>query len=135
MNESIVARCTRARFEWRSRSRIPTNMKPLLLSTLLFVLVGCGSSAESTGISASDIACPTGSTLTYASFAKDLVSSKCLACHNGKESPNLSTQSALAANKNHILSEAVYSTAMPQGNDMTHDERLKLGQWLSCGAP
>lgn len=98
------------------------------------VMLGC-SGSESTGISESDIACPTGSTLTYASFAKELVASKCLGCHSGGNSPNLSTQAALVANKSRILSEAVYSDKMPQGGDMTTDERKKLGQWLSCGGP
>lgn len=105
---------------------------PRIVIAVLFLL-GCGSS--STGITESDIACPTNNTLTYASFAKDLVSTKCLVCHNGPRSPNLSTQPALRNNKNAILEQAVYSTKMPNEGDMTTDERKKLGQWLMCGAP
>jgi uncharacterized membrane protein len=103
---------------------------------LAVVLFGCNSkSVESTGITAAAITCPTNNTLTYENFAKDLVATKCLSCHSGKERPTLATQALLKSNTNDILQEAVYTTSMPEEGDLTNDERLKLGQWLSCGAP
>lgn len=97
------------------------------------LLVGCGD--KSTGLTNADIACPPGSTLTYANFAKELVASKCLGCHAGARSPNLSTQSALKANQGRVIDQAVLTSNMPNEGDMSDDERKKLGQWLNCGAP
>jgi uncharacterized membrane protein len=103
------------------------------LRFVALALLGCGSS--SSGISESDIACPTNNSLTYANFAKDLVANKCLGCHAGARSPNLSTQASLKANGNRVIDMAVFSTEMPDEGSMSTDERKKLGQWLRCGAP
>ncbi|MGZ3421396.1 MAG: hypothetical protein ACXVEF_17505 [Polyangiales bacterium] len=100
----------------------------------LVALMGCSSQAKSTGITESDIACPTDSTLTYENFAKPLVEGKCLSCHSGNQQPNLSTQGSLVVNKTKILAVAVYTDDMPREGSMTADERTKLGQWISCGA-
>jgi len=103
-------------------------MRILVLGILISA---CTSS--STGITASEITCDT--TLTYANFGQAFLESNCLDCHAGKESPNLSAQAAVQTNANRIISEAVYSTAMPEDKDLANDERILLGQWLQCGAP
>jgi uncharacterized membrane protein len=96
---------------------------------LLFV-AACTDNA--TGIVESDIACD--STLTYANFGQAFITTNCLDCHGGKESPNLSTQSSVQTNTTRILDEAVYSSTMPATGTLTNDERIMLGQWLECGA-
>lgn len=102
--------------------------------TSLFVF-GCSGAASSTGITSADLSCTTDSGITYANTVQQLVSDNCLSCHGGRESPSLTTQAALVANKDRVLQQAVYSTAMPQSGDMAQTDRIKLGQWLSCGAP
>ena len=91
-------------------------------------LVACSDS--STGITEQDIACPSDSTLTYANYGQAAISTWCLSCHS-----NFSTQAKVKASANQIISEAVFSSAMPEDKDMSNDERTKLGQWLRCGAP
>lgn len=109
-------------------------MKLVTLCTILLTaaLAGCSSS---TGISESDIACPTGSTLTYASFGQALIKTNCLSCHDGRQNPSLATQAAVKANAQKIIDEAVFSSNMPEGGSLSHDQRVQLGQWLRCGAP
>jgi uncharacterized membrane protein len=92
-------------------------------------------SASPTGITAQEVACPTDSTLTYASFGESFVRDNCLSCHAGKDSPNLSTQIAIKQNTTRMLDQAVYTDAMPQDSNMALAERQMLGEWLSCGAP
>lgn len=101
----------------------------------LFVLcfVGACTSASSTGIT--EVSCPEGSTLTYASFGSALLADHCLTCHASKERPVLSTQAQIQANRANILQEAVYTTAMPEEADLALAEREMLGEWLACGAP
>lgn len=90
---------------------------------------------DSTGITAADIACPTTQTLTYANFGQAMIQTKCLDCHTTRERPYLDTQARVMANANKIIDEAVYHSAMPEDGSMTNDERIQLGQWLTCGAP
>jgi len=100
-------------------------------SLLLLFVLGCG--AQSTGITEADLTCD--SSLTYANFGEAFISTNCGSCHAGKQNPNLSTQAAVKSNSNDILQEAVYTTAMPDGADLSNEERTMLGQWLTCGAP
>lgn len=95
--------------------------------------LGACTSASSTGIS--EVSCPQGSELTYASFGQAFFMDYCLSCHASKERPTLATQAQIQANSARILQEAVYTTAMPEGADMTLAERQMLGEWLACGAP
>jgi uncharacterized membrane protein len=106
-------------------------MRSLLLLFVVACTTGCG--AQSTGITESDLTCDT--SLTYANFGQAFIETNCGSCHAGKESPNLSTQAAVKSNSARILDEAVYTTAMPQDADLANDERMLLGQWLTCGAP
>jgi uncharacterized membrane protein len=106
-------------------------MRSLLFIVVVACTTACG--AQSTGITESDLTCDT--SLTYASFGQAFIETNCSSCHAGKESPNLSTQAAVKSNSSKILQEAVYTTAMPDGADLSNDERMLLGQWLTCGAP
>ena len=101
------------------------------IPALLFV-TACTSGASSTGIS--ELSCPPGSTLNYANFAQDVISTHCLSCHDNR-SPRLMTQAAVKAESSQILDAAVYTDAMPGSGSMTLDERKLLGEWLVCGAP
>lgn len=103
------------------------------MRSLLFIVVLAGCGAQSTGITESDLTCDT--SLTYANFGQAFIETNCSSCHAGKDSPNLSSQSAVKSNSSRILQEAVYTTAMPDGADLSNDERMLLGQWLTCGAP
>ena len=107
-------------------------MTKLLLCSAL--LAAC-TSATSTGITSSNLSCPSDSTLTYANFGSDFMSTNCLSCHATRDSPHLTTQATIQANASRILDQAVYSTAMPQGGDLSTEERQMLGEWLACGAP
>lgn len=98
----------------------------------LLLVAACTSSASSTGIS--DLSCPADSTLNYSNFAQDVISTRCLSCHDAK-SPHLVTQAEVKAQAAQILDAAVYTDAMPAGGNMTLDERKLLGEWLACGAP
>ncbi|HVV86892.1 MAG TPA: hypothetical protein VHE35_27830 [Kofleriaceae bacterium] len=104
----------------------------LLATVAVAGLAGC---TNSTGITEQQIACPTDSTLTYASFGQQVISDNCLSCHESRERPRLSTQAEVQANANSIIDEAVFSSSMPQDSNMADDVRIQLGQWLRCGAP
>jgi len=98
----------------------------------LLLVAACTSGASSTGIS--QLSCPPDSTLNYANFAQDAISTHCSSCHDNK-SPRLMTQGEIKAQASQILDAAVYTDAMPAGGSMTLDERKLLGEWLVCGAP
>lgn len=100
----------------------------------LLLTVGC-TGAESTGITASTLQCPTDSTLTYETFGESFISDNCLECHASKEKPLLNTQAQVQANASKILEEAVYTTAMPEDGSMTTAQREMLGEWIKCGTP
>lgn len=118
---------------WSSlASSISTLRGSLACLALALGLAACSDS--STGITEQDIACPTDSTLTYANYGQAAITTWCLDCHN-RERPVLSTQAQVKAATSQIISEAVFSSAMPEDKDMSLDERKKLGQWLRCGAP
>lgn len=105
------------------------------MKSLLFVaaLTAACTSASSTGITSSDITCD--QSLSYASFGESFMQTNCLSCHATKDNPRLSTQNEIKANASKILDQAVYTDAMPQDSSMANADRIKLGQWLSCGAP
>jgi hypothetical protein len=102
------------------------------VAAILF-LVGCtSSSGQPTGIS--NLSCPPDSTLTYANFGEDSISTNCLSCHN-RTSPLLTMQAQVQAEASTILEIAVYTDAMPRSANMPLPERELLGEWLACGAP
>lgn len=114
-----------------------------LVAVLAAAACGPGGDAASGSNSAalsSGSSCPTGSTLTYASFGQAFMSSHCTSCHAGRTAPNLSTQAAVQASIAAIDSAAAAGpngthTRMPQGSAVPLADRQKLGEWLACGAP
>lgn len=104
----------------------------LLALSLVALLAACD---DSTGLTATDIACPTPQTLTYANFGAAMIETKCLDCHKTKERPYLDTQVRVQQNATKVIDAAVYHSGMPADGSMTLDERTQLGQWLTCGAP
>jgi len=107
----------------------------MIRALLLAASVVACTSSSSTGISTSDLTCPTDSTLTYDNFGADFVSANCLSCHASSQTPNLATQAAVKTYKSTIIRVAVTSSAMPPGGSVTMEERQLLGEWLTCGAP
>jgi len=84
--------------------------------------------------------CPSDSTLTYENFGQAFIANNCLACHSNRESPTLTTQAAVAANREELdlvaaAGPSSVNTQMPQGGSVTTADRQKLGEWLACGAP
>jgi uncharacterized membrane protein len=101
--------------------------------TAALSLAACTSGGgTSTGIS--EVSCPPESTLTYANFGQDLITSECMSCHSTK-SPKLGTLDLVRSRTSQILEAAVYTDAMPEGAAMSLEQRQLLGEWLACGAP
>ena len=107
-------------------------IRAVLFATLV---IACTSSDTSTGITTADLSCPSDSTLTYQSFGSVFLSENCLSCHASKQTPTLTTQVAVQANKAAIIGAAVTSSAMPRDGSLSTEERQLLGEWLTCGAP
>lgn len=104
----------------------------LLTLALLATVAACD---NSTGITEADIACPPGSTMTYANFGQQVIADNCLDCHTTRERPFLDTQARVQMATESIIHEAVFSSSMPEDGSMTNELRTQLGQWLRCGAP
>lgn len=114
-------------------------------SALVFLLAAaCGPGGGGIGSSSAALSsgseCPTGSTLTYANFGQAFISAHCTSCHSGRTSPNLSSQAAILASISAIDGAAASgpngtNLKMPQGASVPTSERVKLGEWLACGAP
>jgi uncharacterized membrane protein len=118
------------------------------------LLAACSEGNETAGSSgqASGTACPSGSDLTYETFARSFMQSYCTRCHssslansarNGAPSDhNFDTLEGLRATEpEHIDEQAAagpdgVNTAMPPTNPKpTEAERRDLGEWLACGMP
>ena len=92
--------------------------------------------------------CPSGSTLTYANFAKKFFADYCLSCHSSKVSGNarmgapadhnFDTLGEIDLFKDHIDQYAAFGPDSendmmpPSGKKPTDEEREKLGEWLAC---
>lgn len=105
-----------------------------LFAALAVPVVAC-TAASSTGITAADLECPVGSTLSYATFGAAFMTDNCLSCHTTKQRPALTTLAAVQANKAAIISFAVTTARMPADGSISDEERQVLGEWLTCGAP
>ena len=95
---------------------------------------------------AQQMSCPIeGTKLTYESFGAGFMGTYCQNCHGQAEGdrkgapPNFYFSSAPAVRdqRDRIFARAAGSTdSMPPGPDDTpEEEREKLAEWLSCGAP
>jgi hypothetical protein len=112
----------------------------VLLASIVVVglVVACG------GPKASGATCPPNSTLTYDSFGKDFFNANCNRCHSSTtkgQTPLYDTADEIRANKTNIDEQAASgpdstNDSMPQdGASVATADRVKLGQWLACGAP
>ena len=116
------------------RAYLFTYLSAFRITVLGAVAAAC-TADPSSGIAASEVVCPSDSTLTYESFGSAFLADNCLSCHITKERPPLTTQAAVQANKSAIISAAVTSTRMPADGALAIEERQLLGEWLACGAP
>jgi uncharacterized membrane protein len=112
----------------------PARLFMIRIALCLAVFSAC-TSDTSTGITAADVTCPSGSTLTYANFGASFLADHCLSCHTSQQRPTLTSQAQVQANASAIVNAAVMSTVMPQGTAVSTAERKLLGEWLACGAP
>lgn len=106
----------------------------LLLTPLTFHCATNTSGADTGAV------CPSGSSLTYASFGQSFMDTYCTSCHSGNERPDLSSADAVKRELHGVLNTAAAgpkatNNAMPTDGDIPADERVKLGEWLACGAP
>lgn len=87
-------------------------------------------------------ACPTGGTdLTYDNFGKSFFDTHCTSCHAAGSGVSVAqdnpfeTQAQIQAEADEIYERAGgTNTNMPPDGGPTADDRLKLEEWLSCGA-
>lgn len=128
----------------------------LVLSSLVWTSCGSDGTDDDDGDDqqvgdGSGATCPQGSTLTYANFGQAFMDSYCLRCHSSTltgggrigapANINFDTQAEIQALAELIDEEAaagpdnVNTDMPPSAPRPTQDERLKLGEWLACGAP
>lgn len=88
---------------------------------------------------------PEGTKLTYESFGQQFMSDHCQTCHGMPSKDRKGAPSAYDFGAHDdvkrfreriFLRAAADNTTMPPGpDDPPKDEREKLAEWLSCGAP
>lgn len=88
---------------------------------------------------------PAGTTLTYESFGAPFLAQHCQRCHGASSSDregapssfDFGTKAGVHAHSDRIfVRSAADNTTMPPGpDDPSPEEREKLAEWLSCGAP
>jgi len=94
----------------------------------------------------SDFACPPeGTQLTYAGFGAAFMNAHCQRCHGSAAEDRLGapgefifdTAEQVQRHRDRIfVRSAADNDSMPPGpDDPSSEERLKLAEWLSCGAP
>lgn len=107
----------------------------------LFVVMIAAAAAACSWEDMSSYPCPQGgTTLTYDNFAKPFFDGYCVRCHggpNGYSSRSFTDVDTIRAQAADIFRNAAEdNTSMPPGPDNPpQDERYKLAEWLSCGAP
>ena len=115
---------------------------------------GCGGSdePEAHDTRSTGAACPPQGAPTYADFGQAFMQQYCLSCHSSSmtgearagapagvdfDTPEQVRRWAEAIDSHSAVGPGSQNTEMPPATSPTPsmDERLKLGQWLSCGAP
>ncbi|WP_164012725.1 hypothetical protein [Pyxidicoccus trucidator] len=118
---------------------------------------GCGSDdhhpqADSEHMRASGAVCPPGGGPTAQDFGRAFLETHCLSCHSASateaaregapagvdfDTPEAVRQWAEAIDAHSAAGPAARNTSMPPASRPapSMDERVRLGQWLSCGAP
>ena len=89
--------------------------------------------------------CPSGSSLTYDGFGREFFQQYCLACHSstGTVSGGHAFDTVLEIREagSHIDEyaaagpDATNRVMPPQAPRPSDEERLRLGEWIACGAP
>jgi uncharacterized membrane protein len=113
----------------------------LVLLSLGVVVPGC--KAET---AIEDYPCPAdGTKLTYESFGRQFMAQSCQICHGQASSDRKGAPSgydfgsvqSIREHKSRIFARAAAdNTTMPPGpDDPPQAERLRLAEWLACGAP
>jgi hypothetical protein len=93
-----------------------------------------------------DRVCPPESYLTYRNFASGFFSQYCTGCHSSQVPPamrqdapegvNFETLDGIREHMDFIyLDAADYYTKMPPAGGPHPEDRMRLGEWLACGAP
>jgi len=114
----------------------------IILWALGFSLAAC----SSVYTEIDDSQCPPGGTsLTYANFGAEFMNSYCQYCHGSNAQSRegapgefiFDTQEQVIRHKDRIfVRSAGENDSMPPGpDDPPLEERNKLAEWLSCGAP
>lgn len=137
-------------------SKAPRYFLFSLLCALPFLMAhgggGCGSDDEDEIFGPpTETKCPEISTLTYGTFGQQFMESYCTRCHSSElkgaarngapEFHDFDTIGGIRSVADHIdqtaaSGPAATNTAMPEdGAKPTEEERRKLGEWISCGAP
>jgi hypothetical protein len=104
----------------------------LITVASLALVLGCGSSS----VGPTGSTCPKTSTLSYGNFGKAFMDSYCVGCHS-----KVASQSGIKADLAGIDDRAASgpngaNTSMPKSGASPSDaERVRLGEWLACGAP
>lgn len=112
-----------------------------LLAPLLFLGLGCGGWTE-----LADYECPPeGTEHTYDNFGKGFMSLYCNDCHSVAAEERRGAPQAYifdTYDQVHVLRERIFIRAaadnitMPPGpDDPPEHERIKLAEWIACGAP
>ncbi len=96
-----------------------------------------------------ELACPTGSWLTYENFGKGFMNRNCTSCHHtdlaegaragAPLTVNLDTLDGILNLRNQILSTTtrapVDTNSMPPVNTVSAGDRRALQEWIACGSP
>lgn len=114
----------------------------------LILAPACGGPEEGTPTGAE---CPEGSTLTWANFGQEFMTTYCTRCHattltgsarqgapgdHNFDAPELVREQSEHIDWSAAAGPDAVNTDMPIGAPTpTEDERRKLGEWLACGAP
>ena len=125
-------------FRWVKNALAPA------FACALFVVISL--SACSSPSTLDERNCPPGGTdLTYESFAKPFLNANCQTCHGQHGSARegapvdcrFDSREDIARWKERIYRRAADDNdTMPIGpDDVSRSDRLKLGDWLACGAP
>jgi cytochrome c5 len=117
---------------------------------------GCGDSGHSGHPEAhtrpSGASCPPGEGPTAGTFGRAFLETHCLSCHSASvtgaaregaprgvdfDTPEAVRQWASAIDSHSAAGPSAVNTSMPPASRPapSMDERVRLGQWLSCGAP
>jgi hypothetical protein len=133
-------------------SRFAAVLAVFASSFLLTACAGADNPEPAPVTSTTGALCPASSTLTYDNFAGDFFASYCIRCHS---TANTTTESRQGATPHYnwddpdIVRQHIpeidsvaaggpktINTVMPPSDPVPSDaERLKLGEWLACGAP